>query len=125
MMHKILERQMERYLGSSKKSIPSDVTDLLHAVSDTYTHFDEDRVLVERSLDLSSRELMEINERLKLNNDELRLKTIESERFSALMIDRELRMVDLKKKIKALEKEVAVLRSIASVRNDHGAVPVE
>ena len=57
-MNKILERQLEKYFGGLEK-VPKDLTRLFQIVSDTYDHAEEDRLLAERSLDLSSKELME------------------------------------------------------------------
>ena len=54
-MHHILERQLNNVFGSIYKR-PLGLDDLLKVVSDTYEHFDEDRILLERSLDLSSKE---------------------------------------------------------------------
>lgn len=109
MLHKILTRQINKYLGESYVGT-EEMKKLLQAVSDTYTHFDEDRLFTDRSLDMSSRELMEINEKLTSYNAELKLKTDESERFNGFMVNRELQMVKLKKQVKALENELALLK---------------
>lgn len=110
MLHKTLERQIGKSLGDSRKDISPEVVRLLQIVSDTYMHFDEDRALIERSLDISSKELTGINEKLKANNEELRAKTIELEHFNRLMINRELQMIELKKQVKELKNELIVLK---------------
>ncbi len=69
-MHRILERQIIRSFG---EPLPADTPPkwlvLLNAVSDTYTHADEDRKLSTRSLELSSREFSEINKQLHSENE--------------------------------------------------------
>jgi PAS domain S-box-containing protein len=63
-MHELLERQIEKHLGASA-SIPPEWEDFLDAVNGAYHQADEDRELLERSLDLTSEELVERNERLR------------------------------------------------------------
>jgi PAS domain S-box-containing protein len=63
-MHRILERQIKRYLGRRIVRIPG-WEDFIKVVSDTYDNFDEDRKLIERSLEISSRELRAAEARFK------------------------------------------------------------
>lgn len=96
---------------------------LLILVSDTYRHFDEDRALTERSLELSSKELSEKNKKLEEDLEELkrskghieeleeaqareRTQRNQVERLNKFMIDRELKMVELKKRIAELESNL-------------------
>ncbi len=56
--HKILKRQIRKILvGQSDYSAGTELGKLFVSISDTYNHFDEDRNLIERSLDISTREL--------------------------------------------------------------------
>ena len=73
-MHRILERQLKRFLGSLIP-FPKEWQDLLSAISETYAHFDEDRALIERSLEVSSKELTEINGSLKEKEADFRTLT--------------------------------------------------
>jgi signal transduction histidine kinase len=69
MMHKLVERQIKRFLGDvDLQKLPSDLVALLGAISDTYTHADEDRELSLRSLELSSSELVDANQKLHSQN---------------------------------------------------------
>lgn len=69
-MHRVLERQIRRYLGSDEPdAIPPAWKALLQAVSDTYVHADDDRALLSRSLDLSSHEFSEMNTALRSENE--------------------------------------------------------
>jgi two-component system, cell cycle sensor histidine kinase and response regulator CckA len=63
-MHSLLARQLRRHLTPELRSDPS-VAEFLLAVDAAYRQSDTDRVLLERSLDLSSRELMQANEELR------------------------------------------------------------
>lgn len=67
-MHSLLKRQIMRYFGDDL--LPDSVRPLLDAVSRTYVQSDQDRELLERSLDLSS---MELNERYEKIGQQLRL----------------------------------------------------
>ncbi len=63
-MHKLLERQVKRYLGESAK-LPPELAAFIAAVDDAYKGADADRLLIERSLDLMSKELTEANAGLR------------------------------------------------------------
>lgn len=55
-MHKTLIRQVEHHI-KDRSVISADWQELLEAVSATYESFDQDRLLIERSLEISSHEL--------------------------------------------------------------------
>ena len=64
-MHKLIERQIKLFLGEiDLQKIPREWMTFLRAVSDTYTHADQDRELSLRSLELSSAEFAKLNEQL-------------------------------------------------------------
>ncbi len=63
-MHRILERQIKRVFGEHF-SIPPQWGEFLQLISETYTHLDEDRALLNRSLEISSKEFLENNQRLE------------------------------------------------------------
>ena len=61
---------MKRFIGDATlDSMPLPWQELLVAVSDTYTHADDDRNLLMRSIDIASREFAELNKKLKLENE--------------------------------------------------------
>lgn len=69
-MHRILERQIKKYAaGLLPENTPPEWQALLQAVSDTYEHADDDRTLLLRSLELSSKEFAVINEKLRSEHD--------------------------------------------------------
>jgi PAS domain S-box-containing protein len=55
-MHRLLRRQLRKYLGVEEE-VPPPLSALVAAVEATYADFDSDRAMVERSLELSSKEL--------------------------------------------------------------------
>lgn len=63
-MHRLLERQVKRFLGD-KAALPPELELFLAAVDDAYASADDDRKMIERSLDLMSRELTERNAELR------------------------------------------------------------
>ncbi|MEM7158819.1 MAG: ATP-binding protein [Myxococcota bacterium] len=63
-MHRLLRRQLRRHLAEGE-SLPESVERLLEAVSAAYEQSDDDRRLLERSLELTSRELMQRNRELQ------------------------------------------------------------
>ncbi len=85
--HRLLLRQVRKHLGD-EGHISAELLSLLRAVEDAYVQFEADRKLVERSMDLSSRELQEANSLLRQNleRDEA---VLESLRMSVSALGRE------------------------------------
>ena len=69
-MHTLLERQLQKHI-EDPTSLPPEWADFVEAVHEAYKQADEDRELLERSLELTSEELVERNDRLR---DELALR---------------------------------------------------
>lgn len=67
--NKILERQIRRKLLSESQI--EDIEDLLQLISDTYDDFEEDHNLAQRSLEISSKELVSQNRKLTMLNTNL------------------------------------------------------
>lgn len=67
-MHRILERQLRKHLGSAE-ALPERCRALFGAIDETYRHFDEDKILSDRSLDISSKELTAANAMLSATLD--------------------------------------------------------
>ena len=107
-LHKVLKRQIKKYLGDDFEISPK-LELLLKAVSDTYTHADEDRDLVNYAMDVSSKEFLEINTNLKKQQEVLAERTEEVERINALMVDREMKMIELKEENKNLKQQVGLV----------------
>ncbi len=62
--NRLLSRQIKRTLGGIDK-VPPEMMGLLNKVNDSYEHFNEDRRLLERAMDISSEELREANDLLR------------------------------------------------------------
>lgn len=63
-MNKLLLRQIHKKFGN-EANVPPDLLPFLQVVSDSYDHYEKDRIMQERSLELSSNEMTELNTRLK------------------------------------------------------------
>jgi PAS domain S-box-containing protein len=68
MFNKLLERQIQKYLGGE---CPDHLQAFLKVVNESYEHYEKDRKMIERSIDLSSTEMIELNDRLRRESDEL------------------------------------------------------
>lgn len=96
-MHSILKRQLEKVFGD--KSITSfdlEFQKLFEAISSTYSGFDDDREMIERSLELSSNELREKNKKLqedleKLKKGAVHIEKLENSRRAVLNILKDLK----------------------------------
>jgi len=65
-MHSLLKRQIKRYLGiDNEVDIPKDMTRFIDAVNEAYLESDDDRKMLERTLDLSSQELLQSNSEIR------------------------------------------------------------
>jgi PAS domain S-box-containing protein len=62
-MHRLLERQLKKKLGRSE-GFEQSMQWFIEAVNDAYAQSDEDRAMLERSMELSSRELLARNREL-------------------------------------------------------------
>ena len=62
--HKILQRQISKYLEQDVKICPG-LDKLFHIISDTYEHYEKHGELLERSMNLSSKELYQSNDELR------------------------------------------------------------
>jgi len=59
-LHSLLKRQIKRNLKETD-DVPEDFLNLLNSISEAYKSFDDDRNMLERSLELSSEELLSAN----------------------------------------------------------------
>lgn len=63
-LHRLLLRQLKRYRNPGEAA-PPDWQDLLAAVNEAYWHFEDHRSVLERSLEISSQELLQANAELR------------------------------------------------------------
>ena len=71
-MHSLLARQIRKCFGDDF-SIPKEWRTFVERVNEAYLESDADRAMVERSMDLSSKELMEASEALRESEEKHRL----------------------------------------------------
>lgn len=142
-MHRLLERQIKRFLGN-KTELPPDWELFLAAVDEAYASADADRGMIERSLELMSRELNERNSELR---DELAVRhvaetqlelllsllgdTLESTADGILVLDDEARivrfnrrfieMMNVPKEVVAFWNHATLMAHLQSQIRDHGA----
>ncbi|MEM9538289.1 MAG: ATP-binding protein [Cyanobacteria bacterium P01_E01_bin.42] len=65
-MHRLLKRQLKRYLGIvNSEDIPLDLKKFIAAIDNAYEQSDADRLMLERSMELSSQELLEVNTQMR------------------------------------------------------------
>ena len=62
--NRLLKRQIKRTFGHLE-NVPQNVWSFLEAVDKSYSHFGEDRELLERAMEISSEELYEANAKLR------------------------------------------------------------
>ena len=72
MYNSLLQRQIRKYLHGIDK-IPEEYQPFFEALSASYDHFERDRKLMERSMDISSEEFLAINARLSHEAESQRL----------------------------------------------------
>ncbi len=75
-MHKLLARQLKRLFGDPQR-VPEELAELVEAIDSAYRQADADRELLERSLDLTSEELLQANAELRLDRAELERRVAE------------------------------------------------
>jgi len=68
-LHKLLRRQLKKHLGVIE--IPDNLKPFICAIDEAYKQNDDDKLMVERSLDLSSKELSEMIDQLRRTQMEL------------------------------------------------------
>lgn len=114
-MHKLLKNQLKRHKLDSGE-LPPDLAAFVSAVDEAYLQADEDRKLLERSLDLTSQELLERNAQLRRDIAERsRQERVQRDRAERLRLQNEA-LVELAKSHKLTEGDLmAAVRSITEM----------
>ena len=110
-MLKLLERQIKKHLNFIKEKELETLKPFLWAIEDAYLSFENDRNLMERSLEISSQEMLEKNDKLRKNAQE-KEKILENLLFSAKSLEKDkgiekknLKIYDLSNYLKWLIEE--------------------
>lgn len=64
-IHSLLKRQIRKYFNDAQE-VPAELQGFLELVNDAYFEFDTDRNMLERSLELSSQELLQANTEMRV-----------------------------------------------------------
>lgn len=133
--NRLLKRQVRRYLGDMDNLTP-EMMKFLEAVNRSYNHYEEDRLLLERSMDISSEELRETNQRLKEEAEKQKtiLGKLKNSLRTLLSIDIGFQNVEIQndedvleiievidnqsKQIKKVEEELLLIQSFIDQSND-------
>ena len=67
---KLLRRQVRRHF-KSEENVPKDLVPFIKMIDEAYIHYDTDRELLERSMEISTKELENKNNKLKESNEAL------------------------------------------------------
>jgi PAS domain S-box-containing protein len=70
-VHSLLKRQLRRFFGN--QIYPRDLQEFINAINNAYLEFDIDRQMLERSLEMSSNELLEANAEMRELNRTLKM----------------------------------------------------
>lgn len=87
-LNSILERQLKKLFGSLE-NVPENLHAVLSVVSETYDHHDKDRRMLERSIELSSSEMKQLNVLLRKETEENSKALFEKLNESLVLLDEE------------------------------------
>ena len=87
-LNSVLQRQLKKLFGAIE-NIPEDLHAVLRVVSETYDHQDRDRRMLERSIELSSSEMKQLNALLRKESEENSKALFEKLKESLVLLDDE------------------------------------
>jgi PAS domain S-box-containing protein len=70
MPNKLLKRQIQKHFGD--EILPEKFSDFLKVIGASYVRYEHDRIMLERSIEISSEEMMELNESEKKAHEDLK-----------------------------------------------------
>jgi signal transduction histidine kinase len=106
-INKLLLRQAHKYLGGLDK-VPENYHAFIQAISESYNHYEKDHHLLERSIELSSTEMIELNEQLKKETEQLKIAHEELQATETIRLEKRLDEEKIKKLQEITEAVIAV-----------------
>ena len=98
-LHSLLKRQLKKHFADTEH-IPVEFHGCIESVNDAYYQFDADRNMLERSLELSSNELLLINAEMRESEEKYR-KMVETSPDLIFLIERKIgKIMDVNQKKK-------------------------
>ncbi|MEO8145999.1 MAG: HAMP domain-containing sensor histidine kinase [Bacteroidia bacterium] len=80
MKNKLLQRQIRKFFAEADQ-LPDNLAGLFKIIGESYDHYEKDREMLERSIDISSSEMIELNNKLRKESDELKKANMELDKF--------------------------------------------
>jgi PAS domain S-box-containing protein len=112
-INNLLKHQLKQHFNEDPNSTSEEWRSFLDAVNDAYWQFDSDRLMLERTLELTSQELLERNRELTSRNKELEIAKADLKKAKdELKIKVEKRTKDLMKANEQLRAEITELRCV-------------
>lgn len=108
-MHGLLKRQLRKYLGRTE-GFSDELDGLIGAIDEAYHQNDEDRAMLEHSMELSSRELMGRNDELIASNQMLQRSL---DRLEELQVE----LVETSRRAGMADVATSVLHNVGNVLN--------
>lgn len=72
MFNKLLQRQISKY-AENMEDLPENILNLLQVINDSYSHYEKDRKMLERTIELCSSEMIQLNSKLRKETQELKI----------------------------------------------------
>ena len=106
-LNKLLVRQAEKYLGGVD-NIPENYHAFIQAINESYNHYEKDHHLLERSIELSSEEMIELNEQLRKETKQLKQAHEELRATEIIRLEKRLDEEKIKKLQEISEVGIAI-----------------
>jgi light-regulated signal transduction histidine kinase (bacteriophytochrome) len=103
-MHPLLRRQIKRHAPFDPDAVPEEWRAFMQAVSEAYDSYDSDHAMIERSLELSSAELLAKNRKIETQKAELIRSNSELENFAYIASH------DLREPLRTVQSYMQLLR---------------